>query len=347
MVTRRRLIAVAAAAVLAASAGCANTVSETPPVGAAAQQSPAGYPVVIENCGEEYTFPAPPERTVVMNGGSVAEVSSMLALGLGDRIVANAQDYGASEVDGRQQEIEALSTGGLALNESGDIPREAMLALRPDFVLATYDGGFSADLGHATRDELRRLGANSYVPARSCGPTGTVDGEPVIEDGYELITDLGTIFDVPERAEEVIAQSRAAIAEIEAQVAGAAEKNVLVLFVGMSMGSGGLGDVGATGIWNDVLARAGAVNAFGDASEGMFADVSREHAAQAAVDGVVIVSYRHPDPESEARRLFDEFPQWAAARDEDFVVLSDSIYLGPSNAEAVEAIARMAHPERF
>ncbi|ASO20704.1 iron complex transport system substrate-binding protein [Actinoalloteichus hoggarensis] len=346
MVTRRGSATVAAA-ILMFSAGCASPAPDARPADAALRDGPAGYPVVIENCGTEYSFPAPPERTVVMNGGSVAEVSSMLALGLGDRIVANAQNYGTSEVEGRQQEIDALPTGGLALTEAGDIPREAMLELRPDFVLATYDGGFSADLGHATREDLRRLGANSYVPARSCGAAGTVEGEPVIEDSYELITDLGRIFGVEDRAEEVVARSRAAIEAVEAAVAGVEPKNILVLFVGMSMGSGGLGDVGATGIWNDVLARAGAANAFGDASEGMFADVSREQAARAAVDGVVIVSYRHPDPESEAHRLFDEYPQWPAARDGDFVVLSDSIYLGPSNAEAVEAVARMAHPERF
>ncbi|AOS64844.1 ABC-type Fe3+-hydroxamate transport system, periplasmic component [Actinoalloteichus hymeniacidonis] len=345
MVARRLRIPITAA-VLLASTGCSNATPETASADGDPVSSPAGYPVVIENCGEEFTFLAPPERTVVMNGGSVAEVSTMLALGLGDRIVANAQNYGISEVEGRQAEIDALPTGDLDLNDAGDIPREAMLSLRPDFVVSTYDGGFAADLGHATRDELRQLGANSYAPAHSCAGD-VAEGTPSIEDSYELITDLATIFGVEDRAEEIIQTSRAEIDAVEALVADAEEPQVLVLFVGMSMGSGGLGDVGATGIWNDILARAGATNAFASASAGMFADVSLEQAADASIDGVVIVSYQHPDPESEAHRLFEEFPQWAASRNEDFVVLSDSIYLGPSNAAAVEAIARMSHPERF
>ena len=42
----------------------------------------AGYPVTLENCGVEEKFTKAPSRVVVMNGASVAEVSTLLALGV-------------------------------------------------------------------------------------------------------------------------------------------------------------------------------------------------------------------------------------------------------------------------
>ncbi len=57
-----------------------------------------------------------------MNGASVAEVSTLLALGLQDKIVANQQSYGMSEVPGRAEAIKKLPTGDVKLNEAYDIP---------------------------------------------------------------------------------------------------------------------------------------------------------------------------------------------------------------------------------
>ena len=104
------------------------------------------YPVTLENCGRKETFQKAPSRVVVMSGASVAEVSTLLALGLGDRIVANQQSYGMSEVPGRAAAIKALPTGGVTVNEACDMPREAMLGLRPDLVLSVTGYGFGTAL---------------------------------------------------------------------------------------------------------------------------------------------------------------------------------------------------------
>ncbi len=84
--------------------------------------SKTGYPVTLENCGRTETFERAPSRVVVMNGASVAEVSTLLALGLQDKIVANQQSYGMSEVPGRAEAIKKLPTGDVKLNEAYDIP---------------------------------------------------------------------------------------------------------------------------------------------------------------------------------------------------------------------------------
>ena len=64
------------------------------------------------------------------------------------------------------------------------------------------------------------------------------------------------------------------------------------------------------------------------------------------VDALVVISYNDPDPAAYAKKLLKEFPQWSAARNNTYVTLSDSMYLGPSNDVAVEKIAKMLHPER-
>ncbi|CAL9613809.1 hypothetical protein SUDANB95_05652 [Actinosynnema sp. ALI-1.44] len=325
---------------LVAAAACSTaTAGSTDQAGGAH----SGYPVTISNCGKDYTFQKAPSRVVVMNGGSVAEVSALLELGLGDKVVANAQSYGASEVDGRVEAIAKLPTGDIELNDLYDIPREAMIGLNPDFVISTYDGGFRAEAGFATRDDLAAIGANTYAPASSCGAVGTVGGKPSIEDSYALLRDLGKVFGVSDKAEQVIADARKRVEAVEAKTAKLAKRNAMLIIPGMAMG-GEFSSVGGNGIWNDIFAKAGAVNAFEGATQDLFANLSAEQVAKADVDVLVVVNYMSEDPKADAQELFDRFPQWDAAKDKRFVVLSDSVYLGPSNHLAVEAIAKAAHP---
>ncbi|MEH1097960.1 ABC transporter substrate-binding protein [Micromonospora sp. CPCC 205561] len=338
----KRFTLAAAVAALLLTTGC-TTSSEAGPSNEGAQ---AGYPVKITNCGKEYTYERAPSRVVVMNGGSVAEVSALLELGLGDRIVANAQSYGASEVDGRVDAIKKLPTGNIKLNDMMDIPREAMIGLTPDFVISTYDGGFRAEAGFATRDDLAAVGANTYAPRSSCGEVGTVSGKPTIEDSYALLRDLGTIFGVQDRAEKVIADSKARIAAVGTKTASLPKQNVMMIIPGMAMG-GEFSSVGGNGLWNDVMAKAGAVNAFEGATQQTFANLSREQVAKADVDTLLVVNYMSKDPDADARKLLAQFPQWDAAKNKRYVVLSDSVFLGPSNHLAVEKIAQVAHPEAF
>ena len=334
--------AVAVAVCLVATACTTTPISADPASGT----PKAGYPVTITNCGKKYTYNQPPSRVVVMNGGSVAEVSALLELGLGDRIIANAQSYGASEVPGRVDAIKKLPTGGIKLNDMMDIPREAMTGLAPDFVISTYDGGFRAEAGYATRDDLAAIGANTYAPERSCGKVGTVSGTPSIEDSYQLLRDLGKIFGVSDKAAKVIADSTARIADVQAKVAKLPKTKAMLIIPGMAMG-GEFSSVGGNGIWNDIMAKAGAENVFAGATKDLFANLSREQVADADVEALVVVDYMSPDSDADAAKLFGEFPQWEAAKDKRYVVLSDSIYLGPSNAVAVEKIARALHPEVF
>ncbi|MFJ5720470.1 ABC transporter substrate-binding protein [Streptomyces sp. NPDC093149] len=304
--------------------------------------STSGYPVTLDNCGEKQAFEKAPGRVVVMNGGSVAEVSTLIALGIEDKVVANQQTYGMSEVPGRAEAIKKLPTGNVTLDDAYDIPRETMLGLRPDLVLSVTTYGFDQKNGFATREQLKQVGANSYVSPQGC------DDDPskmTVADSYQLLRDMGKIFNVNDKAEKLIAESEKNIAAVSEKVKGEKPPKVMVLFSNMSMGSNDFSSVVAKGIINDILAKAGGANAFEDAAETTFADLSKEKVAATDVDALVVISYNDPDPAAYAKKLLKEFPQWPAAKNNTYVTLSDSMYLGPSNDLAVEKIAEMLHPD--
>ncbi|MFE2062511.1 ABC transporter substrate-binding protein [Streptomyces sp. NPDC059467] len=340
MQTKRPAVVALAGAMCLAATACG--ASPTPAANAAAGASAPGYPVTLKNCGQTTTYTRAPKRVVVMNGASVAEVSTLLALGLGDRIVANEQSYGRSEVAGRAAAIKKLPTGNVTLNDASDIPRETMLGLRPDLVLSTTSYGFDAKNGFATRDDLKAVGANTYVSPQGCDQDTS---HMTIDDSYRLMRDLGKIFHVSDRAEKLIASSRKSVAAVRAKVKGESAPHVMVVFSNMTMGGNDFSSIAANGIWNDILADAGARNAFASASRTAFADLSKEKVAAEPVDALVVISYNDPNAEAYARKLLKEFPQWPAAKNNRSLVLSDSIYLGPSNDLAVEKIARMLHPD--
>ncbi|MFE6777373.1 ABC transporter substrate-binding protein [Streptomyces sp. NPDC057702] len=344
---KRPAMAVLAGALCLVTAACGQSSTSTTTENAAqGERAGAGYPVTLENCGRETTYEKAPSRVVVMNGASVAEVSTLLALGLGDRIVANQQSYGASEVPGRAQAIEKLPDGGVKPNDAFDIPREAMLGLRPDLVISTTAYGFSSGNGFATRDDLSSVAANSYVSPQGCDEDTS---KMTIDDSYQLLRDLGRIFQVPSRAEKLIADSRRRIAEVTDKIGtqDGGRPRVMVVFSNMSMGANDFSSVAANGIWNDILAKAGGTNAFANVTKNTFADLSKEKVAAEPVDALVVIGYQDKNPAAFARKLLKDFPQWPAARNNRYVTLSDSAYLGPSNDVAVAKIGAMLHPKEL
>lgn len=347
MSTKRPAAAVAAGALCLIIAACGSSAhSDSASTGkpVADTSGSGGYPVTLDNCGMKETFTGAPSRVVVMNGASVAEVSTLLALGLGDRIVANEQTYGMSEVPGRADAVKALPTGGVKLNDAFDIPREAMVGLRPDLVLSTTAYGFDAKNGFATRQQLRDLHANSYISPQGCDQDGS---KMTVQDSYALLRDMGRVFGVPDRAEKIVSAAQQRIAAVGAKVAGKEQPKVMVVFSNMTMGANAFSAVAAHGIYNDILADAGGSNAFASATTSAFADLSKEAVAAADVDALVVISYNDPHSTAYAQQILKEFPQWPASRNNTYTILSDSMYLGPSNDLAVDRIARMLHPDAF
>lgn len=305
------------------------------------------YPLTITNCGRQITFAEAPSRVVLLNGASVAEVESLLALGVEDRIVANSQSYGVSDVEGMVERIAAVPTGGIEINESFEVPKEQTLSLEPDLVMSTWSGGFSEEVGSVTRDQLEEAGINSYVSAVNCA-NGAPDASPAdqqryaeqtYEESFELLRELGAIFDVQGRAEQVIADAEARIAAV-VEPAGTDPVRVLVAYPGMAMGGpDGVPAVFTGSLADSIIEAAGGVNAFElPASEAT--SINAEALAAADVD-VLVIGLFLPDEDADryAEQIFAAYPQWDAAKGGVSTSVSDSFYLGPYNDVAIQRIA--------
>ncbi|HEX6344963.1 ABC transporter substrate-binding protein [Umezawaea sp.] len=347
-----------AVSVLAATVACGQAgapsasgswTSPPPPVTAA----PTAYPLTIDNCGRTLTFDRAPSRVVLLNGTSVGEVESFIALGISDRVLANSQSYGVSDDPEMVAKVSAVPTGGLTLNQNFEVPREQLLALQPDLVISTWAGGFDEKIGSVSRDQLAAAGINSYVTPANCAfgdPAPRPEDEAryraqSTESSSELLLQLGQVFDVQQRAADLVTASRDDIAEVAARVAGKPAKSVLVAYPGMSaMNGNGLPAVFGGGVYDDVIAKAGGTNPFGGKTFAELAEVNIEALASAQVDVLVIGLFRGTEnAEALAADLFARFPQWEASRTRTFTSVSDSIYLGPLNAVAVTRIADAAH----
>lgn len=349
----------AALTLLGLLAGCtaqgspAGTREEPAGTPAEATAEATKYPLTIDNCGRQVTFDKAPSRVVLLNGTSVAEVESFLTLGIQDRILANSQSYGVSDDPDMVDRIAAVPTGGLTLNENFEVPREQVLALKPDLVISTWAGGFDEKIGSVNRDQLDQAGINSFVTPANCA-YGATDTRPEdqekydnqsVESSFDLLLTLGRIFDVQQKAADYVNEQRAALAGIAGQVRGQAPKNVLVAYPGMAMmNNNGLPAVFGGGIYDDIIERAGGRNSFAGRTSAELAEINAEALAAANVD-VLVIGLFQPDEDAKllAADLFAKFPGWQASRTRTYTSVSDGFYLGPLNTDAVRKIADVAH----
>ncbi|MEU6781906.1 ABC transporter substrate-binding protein [Nonomuraea angiospora] len=349
---RRPLAAALCALVALTAAGCGDPAGSAS--GSAAVPTTAGYPLTFDNCGTKVTFQRPPQRVLILNGTSVAEVESFVMLGLDKSVLANAQSYGVSDDPAMIGRIKALPTGGLTMNKNFDVPAEQVLKLKPDLVVSTWSGGFDAKNGFATREQLAAAGITSLVNPVNCAmgkPEATEEEKRAyrnqsINSSLEFIALLGRVFDVQDRAADLIGKLRARVETVRARVAGRPAKKVLIAYPGMAMmNANGLPAVMTGGIYDDVIKAAGGVNTFAGQSSDTTRTLNTEQLATAQVD-VLVVGQFTPDeqPEAEAAKLFAAYPHWAASKSRTYAVVSDGVYLGPLNAVAVEKLSKVVHP---
>jgi iron complex transport system substrate-binding protein len=221
---------------------------------AAASGDDTEYPLTVETCGEEWTYDAPPERVVVTD---TAMLDVTLLLGLGDRVsgvFANNIGNVDPEVVDEAAELELL---GDAFPFPG---LEAVLAGDPDLVL---NYGYNPEAGF-TAERLAEQGVNNFTVAEGCPD---FSGEATVEGYFDEVRTLGAIFDVADRAEELIAGWEERIADVEE--AAADGDPVLVLNTGSGDPTAPFAS-GGTGITDDMITIAGGENVFADVDSAYF-----------------------------------------------------------------------------
>lgn len=174
--------------------------------------NPAHYPVTIENFNtqgepEQQTFTKPPERVVAVWQNSI---ETLLALGVGDRIIAGNgvpdKKFFRKEY---QEQYSKIPYTGLQL-----LDLETTMMLKPDLIVG-WHSTFAPKVLRPT-DFWHKRGVNTFI-ARSSMITNK---KRTLENEYKDILDLGKIFDKNERAQELVGQMQQEVQYAVSQTAG-------------------------------------------------------------------------------------------------------------------------------
>jgi iron complex transport system substrate-binding protein len=288
----------------------------------------AQYPITIENCGNTLTFDKAPERVVTMYS---PQTELMLALGLQDRIVA-AASYG-NEL---KEELLPLFNDLNLIGADFLIPKELMLSLEPDLVISNLpEYQLDSASGFASREDLASIGANVYILTAKCPGQ---EMEAKFEDIYTDLENLGKLFGVEDRANEITAEMQASLADTQQRILGQ-EPVKVVLY---ESGEGPVFVYGP-GAWDVIVRLANGENVFADGGDS-FLELSVEEVATRDVDMFVVVDYNDGMTEQKVKFLEETFTNTAAPIVTfPYPLMNTSI----QNADGVRMMAELFYPEAF
>ena len=279
-------------------------------------------PVVIENMGRTTTYEEAPETAVALSY-SIAEI--MVALGLEDKIVAIAPSmYILDQVSEEYRE----TVGSFPVLEgSYGVPTlETVLDTGAEFVFGDAYSFYASGVG--TAEDFEAAGVNIYATE------GTYVEDATFENIYNDLINIGKIFRVEERAEELVAQLREREASVEASVAGL--EPVRVFYFDSDTGGGvDMSTVGNTGLQSLMLEMAGAENIFSDV-EGQFVAVSWEDVVDRDPEYIIVCELKA----NPATMDMD-----AVVNDRFIVVPGLAMFPSLECMDAVELIAAGLHPD--
>jgi len=289
--------------------------------------SAATFPVTVQSCDREVTFDAAPTRAI-SNDVNLTEM--MLVLGLRDQMVGYTGISGWKTLDAKMRE------GVAELPElSAKYPtKEVLVGAEPDFFFAGWNYGMKVG-GEVTPETLEPFGIKTYELTESCIHIGPKD-KVAMQDMYDELLNLGTIFGVSDRATALVDGYKARLAEV---TAGVDRSNPLRVFV-YDSGEEAPFTAGKYAMPTAMIEAAGGVNIMDDV-EKSWTEVAWEPVVERNPQVIVIVNYGDVTAEQKIAYLKTN-PAFAgidAVVNDRFVVL-DYVEAtpGPRNVEAVEKL---------
>ena len=199
---RARFVPAFAAAALLAACGTSDSDPASSGPGTSGSDTTA---VSVTNCGREVTLDRPAQRAVSVNQPAT---ELLLSLGLKDRVVA----AGLGDTDVLPDLKDDLE--GIELFKQEFPSFEAVLDTEPDLVYATFAYTFTSE-GIADRKKFDDLGISVYQSPSECtGQDAQQTSELTLDDMYDEIGGVATLFDVKDAGDELVAtlKDRAATA---------------------------------------------------------------------------------------------------------------------------------------
>ena len=301
----------------------------------------SNYPVTVTSCGVPVTYTKAPTRAV---SNDINTTEDMLSLGLESHMVG---DFG---VEGDGPVGRPITTQYLAgFREVRDVSSnyftlEELVGLHPDFLFAGWNYGLQVGT-RLTPTGLAKFHIKTLVLTESCAHVQSSKQTVSIDDTYQDITNLGEIFGVEQRAQQVIAGMEAQVSAVQAKIAGLAPVTVFDYDSGTSAPFTGPG----LAMPNALITLGGGINIFAGLKQS-WTSVSWEQVVAADPQCIIINDYGTPTAAAKEKFL-ETSPitkNLTAVQNRCFLPLSyDEVTPSPRNGTAVVAIAQWLHPAAF
>lgn len=288
----------------------------------------------ISSCGHTVTIDSPPER-VVVQPHNLAEV--LAALDLVDRIVGYSAFGPFTPAEDYAEELADLPQLG-----TGPLSREVVASKEPDLLYSQINYGDSMVEDYGPLD-IPVLFTTMYCPEHA--PQGA-DGEPsMLESRYQDIEDLGRIFQVQDKAADVVDDLRGRMTAVEDSVNG--EDPVRVAAVGFLSGTDGpLSANGGTTLTSELIEAAGGINVYEALPSDTATEVGIETLVDHAPDVIVVLLMMDSDFEDTREFLLND-PRFAdipaVQNDRITFIYNEELFAGIRFPDAAARFADFFH----
>lgn len=297
-------------------------------------------PVTVKNGLRTVTVNAVPQRAVVLGYNSVA---ILCALGV-EKNIAGYAPLSSPITDAMPAYRETIRTLPILANLAEGHPKtESVLAENPDLVYAPEM--YFSSTGIGTPEDYEKYNIPTYMC--NCFSAKYRESKPkTLEDLYDEIRHMGSIFRVEKKAEEVVASLKKREEAVKKAVPNAAPPSVFVF-------SGGKSSVRTTGnksIESYIIKTAGGHNIFEDIDGGMLGRTSWEAVIDRNPEVIIIHTgtvISDAKTGIELLKSKKELSEISAIKNNRFFAIPfTKVAAGLENLDYLEDLARFLHPEK-
>jgi iron complex transport system substrate-binding protein len=289
------------------------------------------YPLTVQSCNREVTFEKAPQHAL---SHDINMTQMMLALGLKSSMVGYSGITGWKTVTPQMAKV----LDGLPELASKYPSVETLLNANVDFFFAGWDYGMRIG-GDLTPQALAPLGIKVYELTESCAfvmkrPAASLD------DMYNDLRNLGKIFDVQDRANQLIAQMQGRVAKIKAGLPTNRPRVFLY-----DSGEDRAMTSGRLAMPQALIEAAGGRNVLDDI-DASWTRVNWENVVERNPEVIVIVDYGEVTAEQKERFLINNpaLQSIDAIRNQRFIVIPYvAATPGIDNIDAIETLAAGFH----
>ena len=289
----------------------------------------ASSKVSVDSCNRTVSFDSPPQRAI-SNDVNLTEM--MLVLGLSDKMV------GYTGISGWKTLDEEMRLGVKQLPElSPKYPtKEVLVGADADFFFAGWNYGMKVG-GEVTPETLKPFGINVYELTESCIHIMSKK-KASMDDMYNDLLNLGLIFQIENRAKNIVDAYRSDLNNFTKKLEPIATKKVFVYDSGEDTPF----TAGRYAMPTALIEAAGGINIMDDFQKS-WGTVTWEEVIDRNPEVVVIVNYGKVTAEQKRKFMMSNpaFANIDAVKNDRFVTLE---YVeatpGPRNIKAIKKLAK-------